>query len=294
MNTQFALFTALAVSAVAGCATPDTDSTSAGSVDRYAAEKLATPTLAFPRRLRAANPFDTPARSPVWTVDGSIVSDFEFVDRRLARFRYRGTPVYDPSSGNWLAFANGAIVRIENDALIVVADGVQGRDVDVRERAGIAVSREPNDTIVLHRFSERGLDSTVLLAGSGFFNPRFSPDCDSILVSESRADGARIWVVSLSGSARELTFGDYPSWHPDGGRVVFVRLTDDGYSLTSSQLWSVDVVSREARLVGAVSIAAILPSVSPDGSSVAFVDGRNGDSYVSEFEDPFAKGAFSR
>jgi len=232
----------------------------------------ARPTLASPARIGVR------LEAPVWNAEGlwpAAPSHFP----ALASTEHKGTPIHDPSAGAWFASANGTIVRIDGDHLRVVADNVQGRDIDVRVSASVAVSREPDDTIVLHRFGARK-ERKVLLAGSGFFHPRFSPDGSSLIVSESRSAGGHLWLVPLDGAPVDLGEGYDPAWHPDGRRVVFVRLTHDGLSVTASDLWVRDIASRtESRLAQTSATAEVKPAISPDGRWIAFADARTGDGW---------------
>ncbi|MBI5533478.1 MAG: PD40 domain-containing protein [Deltaproteobacteria bacterium] len=236
-----------------------------------------TPTLASPLRI------GQPLRFPLWTDQGlwrSIPSTLA----GLERIQKPGTPAWDPTTRAWYASAQGTLVRVEGDGrLTVVADNVQGGDVDVRAALKRAVSREPNDTIVLHDWSSSPSTRKVLLAGGGFFGPRFSPDGSAILVKESRAGGGHMWMVSPDGTAVDLGQGYDPTWHPDGRQVVFDRVTHDGLTVSTADLWVVDTQTRVERLIAGTSgVAEVQPTVSPDGRWVAFADGRTGQGYVAE------------
>jgi len=220
---------------------------------------------------------------PFWTPEGlwEASPDFE----ALSWVEHKGIPVFDPSSDAWYASAAGTLVRLEpNGDLIVVADDIQGIDVDVRASAGLAVSREPNDTIVLHRLGEVP-DRKVLLSGDKFFNPRFSPDGTKVLVTESREEG-RLWLVTLDGQATELASGSFATWHPDGERVVFARTEHDGHFMLSSELWLVETATRRTqRLTTALTPALLDPAISEDGKLLALVDQRDLSVLVVAFPD---------
>jgi hypothetical protein len=238
-------------------------------------------TLAAPRLVRAPVAGEAARPAPVWTPAGLVVTPPGVTaagDEVPA-----GPPVFDPSSESWFASLGGAIVRVAPDgSRRVLVDDVQGRDVDVRARARVAVSREPDDRIVLHRFGPDGVTRTVLLRGPAFFGPRLSPEGDAVLVSESRAEGGHVWLVRLAdGLARDLGQGYGPTWAPDGRRVLFARTADDGERLTAAELWQWDLVSGvEAQLTATPDVLELAPAVSPDGRSVAFADGRTGALYV--------------
>jgi len=244
------------------------------------------PTLSSPRLL------GTCARGspgPVWTAAGQLVRDTPRTPGALSHTEKPGLPVFDPSSNAWYASANGTLVRIDESSLPVIADGIQGVDVDVRWSAGWAVSREPNHAIVLYPLDEQTRSAKVLMRGAAYFRPRFSPLGDRILVAESRAGGGHLWVVSLDGTARDVVEGSGGSWHPDGKRIVFTRLEHDEHTITASELFIAEVETGEVRKVGAPSVPAVDPVISPDGKHIAFIDDRTRELYLARFDDPFAK-----
>ncbi len=239
-----------------------------------------TPTFQAPERLAVA---PDAGRSPVWTPEG-VFANAPVRWRGLAKAERSGAAVYDPSTLAWYAAAVGAVVRVDADGrLPVVAQGVQGTDVDVRAARGLAVSREPDDRIVLHRFGVPGSARTVLLRGE-FFHPRFSADGTRILVAESRQGESWFKVVDLTGRTVAQTRGSGAAWHPDGRRVVFQRAENDGYRVTASDLWQIDVASaREERVTATPGVREMNPTPSPDGRWLAYVDDATGDLCVAAF-----------
>lgn len=246
-----------------------------------------TPTLQQPLRLRSS--CDGAIRTPVWTHQG-LWTRAPRHPHGLAAVERAGYPAYDPEARAWIAAANGSLVRVQSDGqLTVLTHGVQGLDVDARALRGVAVSREPDHTIVLTRFAPRGRptpgERRVLLRGSRFFGPRLSPDGTRVLVSESRAAGGHTWVVTLNAPAsapRDLGRGYAAIWHPDGKRVIVSRVRHDGSRITAAELWALDAHGSGApqRLTHTSTLAEIEPAVSTDGKWIAFVDARSGDLYL--------------
>lgn len=206
--------------------------------------------------------------------DGEIVLQPSRTLQGLASVEHPGVAVWDPSSAAWYASANGALVRVEEgEGLTVFAVDVQGIDVDVRLAAGLAVSREPDDTISLHDLAG-GCERRVLLSGPGFFHPRFDPAARQVLVHESRAAGGRVWLIDLAeDEARVLVEGYAAAWHPDGDRVVFSRIRHDGERVTAADLWEVDVATGLERCLAATAgVAEVEAAISPDGDWIVYRD----------------------
>jgi hypothetical protein len=236
--------------------------------------------LQRPHRIRVA----AAKLDPVWTADGLFALPPTGL-RGLALALHAGPAVFDPSAHAWFASAMGAIVRVEADgSLPVVAPSVQGLDVDVRAAAGVAVSREPDDTIVLHRFGKAGSGKTVLVRGGAFFEPRFSPDGSTVLLAESQPAGGHFWVVDTAGQARDLGQGYGAVWHPDGKRILFMRIEHDGARVTASELWLHDLgTGRQTRLTATPDTAEIEPAVSADGRWLAYADAHTGELCIAAF-----------
>lgn len=288
MRRSLLVFVGLLTAALAAHAEPRPPASTLPQAWTDASLSGAHPTLAAPWHVAGPAPG---AGMPVWMGPHLV----PYVPRYLfglARSPKPGIPVYDPSADAWFASSAGTLVRLEPDGrLVVVADNIQGIDVDVRAVRGIAVSREPDDSIVVHRWTEGAPVRVAVLRGAGFFRPRFSPDGSRIVVSQSRAEGGHIWVVDESGRARDLTQGYGASWHPDGRRLVFARIQHDARTILSSELWMVDAVTGEERLVGRPAAPAIEPVISPDGGMIVFLHGVTRDVQVARWSDPWAREA---
>jgi hypothetical protein len=231
--------------------------------------------LASPVRLAVAR-----RPGPVWTDTGLLPRAPE--PRALfglSAIERPGAPVFDATSRAWFASANGCLVEVRADGrLPVLVSGVQGVDVDVRGALRVAVSREPDHTIVLHRWGG-SRDRRVLLRGDRYFRPRLSPDGRRLLVGESRPDGGQMWMLPLDGGAPvDLGVGTGGTWLRDSRRVLCSRVESDGHRITGADLWWVDTVTRRGGIVARTPrVHETEAVVSPDGAWVVFVDARTGD-----------------
>lgn len=240
------------------------------------------PTLGSPLRLRSG---DGRLARPLWTATG-LYHRAPRTHPALRAALHAGPPAYDPQSASFYASAEGSVVELRADgALRVLLSGVQGLDLDVRARAGLCVSREPDHRIVLHRTlaaaRRAGLpEKQTLLQGERFFAPRLSPDGGRVLVHESRAGGGHLWLVE-GGRATDLGQGYDGVWHPGGKEILFTRVEHDGSRLTSGDLHALELASRRVRcLARTPNLIEVEPAISPDGRFVAFLDARGGDLYL--------------
>ncbi len=134
------------------------------------------------------------------------------------------------------------------------------------------VSRDGDDLdIFLQRVG--GANPINLTANCEFddYSPAFSPDGNRIAFRSQREDGG-LFVMGATGESpqRVSDNGFDPAWSPDGARLVYAtENVRDPYARDSiSQLWILDLASREPRLLYRGD--AVTPSFSPSGRLVAF------------------------
>jgi TolB protein len=103
-----------------------------------------------------------------------------------------------------------------------------------------------------------------------------TPDCPSQLAFAGRdRRGWNIYLLDADGSPlRRLTDdnnANQPAWSPDGSQIVYI--SGDG----NSELFLLDVESRETRQLTDNYATDYFPAWSPDGSQIAFASGRDGE-----------------
>ena len=250
----------------------------AASADLLAAG-TAVPSAGFPAT-------DERAAEPLWTSEGLLRTPPCHLGA-LASAEHAGAPVWDPSTSEWYASANGVLVRVEGtDRLIAVHEAVRGHDLDVRAARGLVVSREPGDVILLQRFGDAGKAKRALLVGQAFFGPRLSASGHAVAVSESRAEGPRVRVMDTT-TAKVLAVleGSNPAWHPSGSRIVLTRTRHDGKRILDASLVEANLQSgRERALLLPSEHAPTRAAVSPGGDSIAYVDARSGAIHVAPYK----------
>lgn len=108
---------------------------------------------------------------------------------------------------------------------------------------------------------------------SGFFNPQTAPTGD--VVAASGLSG-QLYIADVNtGNYIKLGNGQNPTWSPDGRHLVYEVATEDGHSITGSELW---VSSRDGRYRQQLDLNEGIkryPSWSPDGRTLVYeIDGK--------------------
>ena len=130
--------------------------------------------------------------------------------------------------------------------------------------------------VAAERRSERDLaiiadgESTTSLASSTSddYHGRYSPDGALVAFISRRSGYDELWIVDLRDQAtRRLTRFDgatvrYPTWHPNGQRILFTVQTDAG-----ERLHEIDIISGATRAIGAAELEATTPDWIDDGNA---------------------------
>lgn len=126
-----------------------------------------------------------------------------------------------------------------------------------------------------------GNQATRLTDGSGEdFFPQWSPDGKHIAYIANFNSGPSIRLMNADGSNdRELTSGNWPSWTPDGRRLLITV----GADWTKGHLAMIDVETKAITDLEIDIPNASESTLSPDGEQIVFV------SNVGSYEDPLEK-----
>ncbi|MBA2810492.1 PD40 domain-containing protein [Streptomyces sp. KM273126] len=153
------------------------------------------------------------------------------------------------------------------DELFYTADGglrrrtLQGTVKDIPFSARVTVPKVAERPAAARDFDGAG-DRQV----KGIVGPALSPDGRSV------AFGALgdLWIMRRGGAPEAVVADGHrntdPAWSPDGRSLVYASDRDGGIAL-----WRYELATRARRRLTDTGISASAPTVSPDGTSVAFV-----------------------
>ena len=136
--------------------------------------------------------------------------------------------------------------------------------------------------------------------GSHVNSYSWSPDSRSIAVADDRSGGYDIYVVSVPGASITRITSDpryevFPSWTPDGRRIVYVRLDDrwqdhDVLIADAAGGGEARTVVKDTNFFDYGAGATFgYPLISPDGSTMLFRSQRSG--WINYWVVPLAGGA---
>ena len=212
-------------------------------------------------------------------------------ETRLSRHK-SGRPLFLDTRVSWdgrlMVFARGGSNH-RTGIWIMNSDGSGEQEiiaeVAIRFRSGRArPSLSPNNEEIVYVSNLHGRDdifrtsieekTPIRLTSKGEHNrlPRWSPDGNWIAYASTQGQTRNIMVMRPDGSEqRTITTSEsddtMPAWTPDSSELVFISDRDGPTDIYSVSLAGGDV----RRLTSTVDFHEFHPTVSPDGSMIAFV-----------------------
>ncbi len=190
-------------------------------------------------------------------------------DMKPAAWRYDAT-------GRKSIVATNATVRIVN--LPKLSTGLLKKTSAAAPVAGVGISFV-EDFENLYIVDQAG-NKRVLNAGPSF-NAALSPDGKRVVFNQMDD----IYVINVDGTGKHrLGVGFRPQW-VNNSQVIFERTTDNGHAYTAGDLYMINIATgAEKALTATNDRIEMFPSVSPDGSKIAFTSNTDGQIYVAELK----------
>lgn len=115
-------------------------------------------------------------------------------------------------------------------------------------------------------------------SGKIIINPALSQDGMKVAF---QVPGKGIYVCNVDGSdVKYVCKGSHPSWLPDGS-IIYTVVKDNGVNFTSSEIYARDITTGKSVLLsGNSEIIPLTPTVTKDGTRVAFENAKDACIYV--------------
>lgn len=112
--------------------------------------------------------------------------------------------------------------------------------------------------------------------------PVMSPDKSKVVYSTND----ELVIMNLDGSNKiNLGKGYHPSFSPDGKYIVYHIASDDGYFITSSDLYVIDIDgNNKTQLTNTPNLIEEFPDWSPNGNAIVFNELQSGIIYKMELK----------
>jgi TolB protein len=123
---------------------------------------------------------------------------------------------------------------------------------------------------------------TLPVSGDLILTPRFSPNSLEVTFMSFGTGSPRVYIYNIETNQKEIV-GDFPNmsfaprFTPDGNGVVMSLQSDDG---RNSNIYDMDLRSRQLHQLTDTPAINTAPSVSPDGGRVAFESDRGGTQQI--------------
>jgi TolB protein len=123
---------------------------------------------------------------------------------------------------------------------------------------------------------------TLPVGGDLLLTPRFSPSSMELTYMSFGSGVPRVYIYNIETNQKEIV-GDFPNmsfaprYSPNGQSVVMSLQSDDG---RNSDIFELDLRSRQLTQLTDIAAINTAPSFSPDGSQIAFESDRGGSQQI--------------
>lgn len=140
-----------------------------------------------------------------------------------------------------------------------------------------------NNKIIIHNFTTNTYQLTTPIENADIINLVTSPDKKKIAFEVM---GGNLYSMDIDGTNLiDLGKGNRPRWSFDGNKIIYMIAEDNGYTFTSSDIYSINIDGTEKRnLTNTNNLIEMNPCFSPDGKSIAFDVLNDGSIYIMNIE----------
>ena len=211
-------------------------------------------------------------RSPSWSPDGGQVA-YERIER--LGYTQHVVPAFSPDP-EFELFLHEPFVSFSPDGARMIFSQYRDR---VSDTTGLEASNPGNSSVEIMAVDGTNQRTLFHREGVSAFAPVWSPAGDQIALSfgpyfrRAGLPPARIAVIDPEGSDLRLVVDDevnngFPSWSPDGGRLVFKG---------GRRLFVIPAGGGARTALTGPGYYSNFPEWSPDGSRIMFTSNRGGD-----------------
>lgn len=218
-----------------------------------------------------------------WNSDGSqILSRTNIVENAKV---YHEVKVWNIETGKTTTLINKTrdlkgTPTWKSVANISIADRIGTKSVNTNTLAATASTPNVYDIMVndpVHATAK--IQALKQFANKMVLNPAISPNGEMVAF---QIPGHGIYTCNINGdNLKHVCKGTHPAWLPDNESLIFTRESDNGHIYTASDIYAINTISEtENLLTGNTSLIPLRPSVSPDGSKVAFENAIDASIYI--------------
>lgn len=156
-------------------------------------------------------------------------------------------------------------LRSEGKALYIKS----GLYVETKKSINQTAVHTDSKKIILENMNKAELRALTPVLGASYLNPILSPDGKKIVF---KVIGGNLQVYELDNfQLHDLGAGERPNWSPDNERIIYQISTDDGHTITSSDIYIIKFDGTKKTAVTLTkNVYEMRPSFFPGGKKIIY------------------------
>jgi Tol biopolymer transport system component len=197
----------------------------------------------------------------VETAESKLLTDY--------RTMMPGLPAFTPGDEKVFIY--------ERNQLEIFSSGIKTKLAKSNNSSKIVYIR--NDKIAVESLVTHQLETYEPVKNERVLNLQVSPEDNKVAFE---IYGGDMYVMNTDGTGlTDLGQGYRPKWSPDNQHIVYMITEDDGYNITSSDIYSIKIDGTEkTNLTNTKDKIEMNPDWSPDGKKIAFDVPSEGSIYI--------------